>query len=167
MYTMILCAIIGLSIALWQIRNVDEVVDRIGLSVICTMCGAVIGLIIATIIGISMPTTWVKSYEVSLASIRTSDSANGHFFLGSGSFQGHTYYAYNILDDDGGTEARTIQADTGFVDVKYDAPEGAGKLVVYQRMVANPSRWILPPDSAEFVEFHVPKGSLHAEFSIR
>ena len=174
MYTIMLCAVIGLIIAVMVAKRGER--DRIGYifdAIIGSVSGGVAGMIIAGIVICDhVPMKNVVVGPVELVAMRSSDGASGTFVWGSGSFGNQTTYNFLQRKEDGSMVPGSVPADdrvhliedpelkdTGFWRTTFVTADTTSPLYNWA---------IFTRDRAYILrqEFRVPVGTVVQQFSI-
>lgn len=175
MYTIMLCAVIGLVIAVITAkRGEHEKSDYIITTTFCSVGGGVIGTFIAGIVGfylVPMKNEVFGPYE--LAALRSSDGASGTFIWGSGSIGNQLIYNFMMRLEDGSMVPGSVPADgpvfliedpgltdTGFWRTTFVVADETSPL----------HNWAIATRELTYIlreEFRVPVGTVVQQFNIK
>lgn len=126
-------------------------------------------------ISASLQHTFTETYDEvrvsELAAMRTNNGLHGTFLLGTGSISTIKKYHYYELHEDGGYEAKSIDAKGVLI---YEDQEEGGRLIVttcYRRPLYPWLKYFIfginsKKNCGVTYEFHIPEGSLVREFRL-
>jgi hypothetical protein len=174
-------AVVGIAIY-FAVRNFREWVDEdavgksafaaLGVFVVACLClGAwAFGFAIAGLIGDRSSQVWHKIWHGKMVAMRNSDAQHGVYagslFMVVG-FVGPTQvYYYYTARPDGGLTPHQWDADQDCIIYEEDRQDG--DVIQYDmRLRDSWLEWIALPGHRLAMDFHIPKGSLKKEFSIK
>lgn len=113
---------------------------------------------------------WSQNWTGKMVSMRSSDgvegSISGGFFMIQGRIGSEIVYTYYTLNEDGSFQPGKWNADQDTSIYEEDRKDGS--VVQYVEKFANSKlNWISTPDVRLRMEFHIPKGSLQQNFTIK
>jgi hypothetical protein len=103
-----------------------------------------------------------------MVSMRNADGESAGFFLLAAQVEQSSTYFYYVKTGDGAFQQRTTKADEGDTFI-YEEDRKDGEVVTFGRAFANPrmSLWgVIDPEDKKW-EFHIPRGSIQKQFSIK
>jgi hypothetical protein len=167
---MIFWILLGLTIAaaitvfiLRRLDGWDDLGDSIFLTALTALGGALIGLILMLVLSIWFGPVFQFKGEADhqLVALKTSNSVEGRFFLGSGYVNGQRTLNY-ITDDDGAFRIESADAAQSVVYQDSDEPT----VTVHEWNLENP--WFAPWSFGHWhtYTFHVPEGSILSDYTI-
>jgi hypothetical protein len=164
MYSIILCAVLGLLII--GIKN-----RSFGAAAFGGIVGAIVGIFVSLFVSMATPHAWVEEGKWDLAAMRTTDHVHGAFVLGSGSFEGTSSYRVLIRNADGSMTPFSVAADNRVKIFEDAGLDQKGVLIIHMR-VADPKsalyNWgLIHATQHRSYELHVPKGSVVTQFSVQ
>jgi hypothetical protein len=174
MYTIILCAVIGLIIAVIFTKRGDrEKSDYIFTAIVGPVYGGVAGMIIAGIVICGqVPMKNVVFGPIELVAMRSSDGASGTFVWGSGSISNQTTYNFLQRSEDGSMVPGSVPAD-GRVHLIEDPDlkdTGFWRTTFVTADTASPLyNWAIATGDRAYIlrqEFRVPVGTVVQQFNI-
>lgn len=143
---------------------------------ISSVAGGVVGVFVAGILTLpislgiweSTDRVWTQVESTHLVAVRSADALRGHFFLGTGSVEGHTVYRYFSQQSDKGMVQEEVSAGEATI---YEQPREDGVVEVWrQKVVQEPSLWIAypvgPKVRGRWLKFYVPEGTVRRGFEL-
>lgn len=136
--------------------------------------GAVLGLTacgISDLIGRRAETIWRECWRANIASMRNADgihgSISGGIFMVSGHVDSHEIYYYYTTDGPDRYKPHSWRPDQYTTVIEEDRRNN-GEVVQFEIAFANESSyWFGFPDNKLRMDFHIPKGSLVHQYSIK
>ncbi len=172
MFSLAVLSLLGLLVPQACLRAGADWFQRIFLAVMGAFFGCTFGVLLAVIIGASLPTTVRENATYELASLRTTESINGVFVLGSGSINEQTVYRVLVRNSDGSVSPHSIPGTLDTRIIEDESLQGRGTLTI--RFVVHDGSsfwadWAIDKGTPRRIlyEIHVPKGSVLTEFSVQ
>ena len=165
MYTILICAVIGATIAIvveYRRGCLDTVVGLL-CGAMGGLIGACVGAILAVAISFAAPKEEYVKEKTELVSIRDNISTSGQFFLGSGGVEGKLAYFYYKKVGDNSYKAGHIDAEKAIV-----IEDGGTYIEKKDKRVIGAWRYFgLGDDLCECggeVTIHIPQGSIVKDY---
>lgn len=129
-----------------------------------------LGCGLASLIGGGLPQVWSQCWQGEMVSMRNADgetgSLHGGLFMMVGTIGQSSTYFYYTTTNDGGFRQQQWTPDGNTTIYEEDRKDG--QLTQYKRKFAHPwMDWIGSPEDVYRMEFHIPKGSIQKQFSIK
>jgi hypothetical protein len=99
--------------------------------------------------------------------LRTMDTIEGNFVLGSGSIDGETYYVYYTQDSDGGYSINKVDANKCKIFMDNENGGILREQWAKWNQTETDRRWWRNKEQFIRYELHVPKGALVQQYNIR
>lgn len=126
--------------------------------------------VLSSVIGSHLDEVWILRGKLPMVSMRSGDGLNGGatggLFVMSAWVNSSQVYSYYTLHKDGSFHPNqwTTDADTAV----YEEDRTDGELVIYDPVFKHPwMSWLGDNRTATRGEFHIPKGSIRKEFSLK
>lgn len=145
------------------------VIGAIATVLACGICAA-LGCGLSDLIGEHMKQRWHSCWSGEMVSMRNSDqvsgSLTGGIFMISGSIGGDQTYFYYTLNKDGSYAPHKWRPDSDTSIYEEDRKDG--EVQQFDMEFVSPlAYWIATPSDRLAMDFHVPKGSIKQEFSLK
>ena len=135
-----------------------------GECVILSFMGIPLGLLLALLVGLFLPTDWSETETAKLVSLRDGGNVTtGSFFLGTGSIESEQYYFFYRSVGEGYVVDKIRASET----VIFEQKRYNGELKSYNKEFVKPWYWLLGIiRSGKKYEVLIPEGSLKKKFFI-
>ena len=174
MYTIVLsAAVAALIFIIVAIKSKTDFWGLFFFTFVIGLLGGAIGIIIALVVGLFVPTHIVTYGPATLVSVRTSDGISGAFVWGTGSIQNASTYNFMMLNADGTISPGSVPAN-GLVHIGEDANlHNVGYWSQVRREADQSSKlcpWALGQQDATVIlseDFRVPAGTVRQNFNMQ
>jgi hypothetical protein len=171
MITIFVCAVLGIALLIYLDSDgfKRRCYHTVPLGVLGFVCGAVVGMILATLLSLAVPYKVSLSANYKLTALRTVDAVGSNFILGTGELQATATYRFMSINDNGSLTPGSVQADNLVQIVEDPALTKEGSLEIFERGCDRASILYLfaacsrPQTSAKI--FRVPPGTVVHSFS--
>jgi hypothetical protein len=164
MITVIICAIIAFCISFYRfnLEGFCELIDKILLSVMISVAGALFGSLIAILIPVEKQT---DHWAVKLESLQDKSTINGSFFLGCGRVGEEMRYMFYAQEPD--STYKLYQVPYINASIKYSGNQPSEHVYYTHPVKSKWRRFGLSDEKGEYKYiFEVPKGSIKNDYTL-